>query len=133
MRYRSKKRAKIERAVSQDRKAFIAEHLSCAVPGCDWRRRFPAVLDVHEVIRGGRRVAMIQDRRAWLCVCRHHNGEMHDLTKWPNELQFGLKMLQDAAFYDLSWLNEQRGCGSGYLQAEVDEALTEYMETAYRS
>ena len=122
MRHRTKARAAIERRVMPERQAFIAETMSCAACGSEWRKSFPAVLDVHEVIRGGARAKMIQDRRAWLVVCRLHNSEMHDLTKWPVVVQFALKLKQDAAWFDLAWLNSQRGAGVGFSLEEVVEA-----------
>lgn len=50
-------------------------------------------------------------------------------AEFPPAVQFGLKQRSDPEWYDLSWLNSQRGVGVGITQDEVDEALVRWCET----
>lgn len=117
MKGQSKKRRKIIADMKAEREAFVFEFMRCMICGPEWRRKFPSVLDIHEIARGGSRERAYQDRRAWLLLCRDDHESMDDAEQWPVVRQYALKQLRDPKFYDRIWLNQCRD--------RADDAITE--------
>ena len=112
MRFRSKKRAKIERKLEPFLDAYKAEFPGCQIPGC---RRLGE--DIHELIRGARRIKARAERSCILHLCRRCHDEIQDL---PPVYHLAWKMLSNSG-YDLPTYIRVRGKGPNAVeQFEVD-------------
>ena len=130
MRRQSKKRRKLQAEIQADREAFAFEFWTCMVCGPEWRQKLPRVLDVHEIVRGGSRIIGLQDRRAWLLLCRGCHDLMDDAELWPVSRQYALKKLRDPEHYDRVWMNLARGRDRNAIDDdEVEQWLTRLRET----
>ena len=108
MNNQSKKNRDLKRAMKAERDAFVAAN-RCCIPGCE-----RSAQDCHEIPRGAARGGSREngayaDRRAWLAACRVHHGVLGDYSRYPLEVQYCLKVLQDFEYYDRARLNELRG------------------------
>ncbi|SVB67426.1 uncharacterized protein METZ01_LOCUS220280 [marine metagenome] len=102
MRFRSKKRAKIDREAED-----VRAHYDNLFPFCQLCGE-PAT-DTHEIARGPSRLAAQAERCCLLHLCRDCHEEMGDYSRWPVERQLVLKQLVDPEGYDLDRFNQIRG------------------------
>jgi len=109
----SKKRAKQNRMIQPIREAFKAEL------GCPCGR---AATDTHEIHGGASRFLTVNEREAWIALCREHHEEVQDWS--DKEYQYALKKLTDPAFYDRVTLNRlARWADEAISEAEVEAVL----------
>lgn len=100
----SKKRAKLMKDIGPARRAYLAEHHVCACCMAG-----PST-EVHELANGPGRDKALSERCAWLAVCNDCNfHKLTDKTRYPVEVQYFFKALQDAGYYDRRRVNELRG------------------------
>lgn len=103
MRQVSLKRAKLQRAVSKPRQAFLAEHPTCWACGEENSEH------VHEMASGPDRGKALVDRAAWFAVGRKCHRAIHESSKWPLAKQLALKKKFDPEHYNRQRVNELRG------------------------
>lgn len=96
------KRAAAERAAAPERKAFKEIFPLCMVCGENLS------IDVHEIVRGTSRCMAVLDRRTWLAVCRPCHELLDDYEKFPVALQYVIKAIWDAEYFDRVGLNTLR-------------------------
>lgn len=105
MRRVSKKRAKIERDMRAERRAYLLEFPQCVV--C-WM----GSQCVHETACGSHRGQAIQEPSTWLATCNDCNcHQLTDYAKWPLVRQLAMKWCYDRARFDLLAFNMIRGRG----------------------
>lgn len=107
---RSKRYAKVLRETNPARQAYVAEigDCVCGKPACD----------PHEIAAGSSREKALQNRFAWLALCR----ECHERIQGSDQAeQYALKALQDPTHYDRVGLNIlRRGPKATDAVSEVD-------------
>lgn len=105
MRRLSKKRARLDRQLRQQRSDFVAEYPQCMC-GCGER-----ATACHEMACGwSNRPQAIQHRFCWLSLSDYCNQyEFTNYAKWPLERQLALKWIHDREHLDLVAFNRLRG------------------------
>lgn len=100
----SSKTAKRRRQAKGPREQYVASVLTCQ---CCFRRK---ASECHEIVTRAQSAESILFRCCYLALCHEcHRDELSDYSRWPVTRQLALKLVADAAFFDLAKVNELRG------------------------
>ena len=102
MRFRTPKRAKLDRQAQKTRDEYDRMFPFCQICG-------EVATDTHEIARGRNRLKAQSERCCLLHLCRGCHDEVGDPAAWPISRQLALKKKVDPMGYDLQRFNEIMG------------------------